>query len=40
MASKVSGMSGAAYCLLLYRADAGGDGTVEVIELTKRQRGI
>ena len=41
MASKVSGADGAAHCFLLFRAGKdGGDGEVEIVELTKRQRGL
>jgi hypothetical protein len=41
MASKVGGMDGAAHCFLLYRAAKdGGDGEVEITDLTKRQRGL
>ena len=40
LASKVSGMDGAAHCFLHYRATVDGEGAVEIIELTKRQRGL
>lgn len=38
MASKMTGREGVAHCFLLYRANAEG-GAVELVELTKRQRG-
>ena len=41
MVSKTSSLDGQAYCFLTYKATAdGADGTVELIELTKRQRGL
>lgn len=38
--TKASGIDGPAHCFLLYRAASDGDGAVEVVELTKRQRGL
>lgn len=41
MVAKTSGLKGQAYCVMLYRAVPGEDeGEVELIELTKRQRGL
>eukprot|EP00966_Prymnesium_polylepis_P266671 6160850-Prymnesium_polylepis.1 len=40
MIAKTSSMEGQAFCFLLYRATADGDGEIEVVELTKRQRGL
>lgn len=43
MCAKTSSMEGAVFCFLLYRASTDVedvDGTVEVVELTKRQRGL
>lgn len=41
MASKVSGMDGAAHCFILFRAGIEGiDGTVELVDFTKRQKGL
>ena len=41
MISKTSSIEGPAFCFLTYKATAEGeDGTVELIELTKRQRGL
>jgi len=40
LSSKVSGMDGQAHCFLLYKASADGEGEVEIIDLTKRQRGL
>ena len=40
MSSKVSSMEGGAHCFLLYKMNAEGEGAVEVVDLTKRQRGL
>ena len=40
MASKISGADGAAHCFLSYRVGTDGEGTVELTDLTKRQRGL
>ena len=41
MVSKTSSIDGAAFCFLTYKATADGDdGKVELVELTKRQRGL
>ena len=38
--AKTSTIDGAAYCFLLYRATPDGDGSAEIVDLTKRQRGL
>ena len=40
MASKVAGVDGAAHCFVSYRVTADGEGSVDLIDLTKRQRGL
>lgn len=40
MSSKCAAIDGAAHVLMAYRADGAGGGTVDVVELTKRQRGL
>eukprot|EP00961_Rhodomonas_salina_P300977 3940288-Rhodomonas_salina.1 len=40
MNSKVAGMDGQAYCMLMYRAKEDGEGECSLMELTKRQKGL
>ena len=40
MSSKCAAIDGAAHVLMTYRADGEGGGSVELVELTKRQRGL
>jgi hypothetical protein len=40
MASKVAGADGAAHCFLSYHVAKDGEGTVDIQDLTKRQRGL
>lgn len=40
MASSAAGLQNGANCFLLYRCTAEGEGSVEVVELTKRQKGM